>query len=114
MPSPSSAARGRNPRAGTAGRVQTFPAFFRIGPEQGNWPGSEITFILINFILVIFVKCVIICNADPVRPTMSGVWGGWMLPCLLRKLGEDLTSKVSSTFLKFTVDNLVISVILLT
>ena len=65
--------------------------FFCIGPEQGNWPGSEITFILFNFILVIFVKCVIISNADPVRPPMSGVWGVMDVAQILRKLGEALT-----------------------
>ena len=78
-------------KAGTAGRVQTFPAFFCTGPAQGNWPGSEITFILFNFILVIFVKCVIISNADPVRPPMSGVWGVMDVAQILRKLGEALT-----------------------
>ena len=90
MPSPSSACRGRDPRAGSR-KGLNLPAFFCTGPEQGNWPGSEITFILFNFILVIFVKCVIISNADPVRPPMSGVWGVMDVAQILRKLGEALT-----------------------
>ena len=95
MPSPSSAARGRNPRGGQPEGVKP-SGFFCTGPEQGNWPGSEITFILINFILVIFVKCVIIKMEYPVRPPMVGVCGIYFY------------------FLDLAIDIFVICVILLT
>ena len=81
---------------GQPGGFKPSRLFFRIGPEQGNWPGSEITFILINFILVIFVKCVIIKMEYPVRPPMVGVCGIYFY------------------FLDLAIDIFVICVILLT